>query len=153
MSITYSIDHVATSVEDVSVEVAAKSEMTSSSTVTDPKTGRTTTVYTLASGDNAFPATVSYSSVLQQRASGPVREVSMLFSTWAVADNSVSGVATRKPLSGKITFVIPADYTVELADMDDFIGNLFSFLYASVSTKVRDTAWLKNLLFGIPKAS
>jgi hypothetical protein len=75
----------------------------------------------------------------------------MTFSTWAVASNSVSGIDTRKPFSGTVSFLIPADMTIEVADMDDFIGNLFSFLYLSVTTKVRDTTWLQKLLYGVPQ--
>lgn len=150
MSITYSLDHVATSVEDVSVEVAAKSEMTLVGTDTDPKTGEIASTYVLASGDDAYKATVTYRSVLQKRAGDTVRRLSMTFSTWARASNSVSGIDTLKPFVGTVSFVIPADMTIEIADMDDFIGNVFSFLYLSVTTKVRDTTWLQKLLYGIP---
>lgn len=151
MTITYSLDHVATSVEDVSVEVAAKSEMTLQSTSTDPKTGEVVSVYVLASGDNSFPATLTYRNSLQNRNTGAIRRISMTFSTWATAADSVSGVDTKKPFSGTVSFNIPADMTVEIADMDDFIGNLFSFLYLSVTTKVRDTTWLQKLLYGVPQ--
>jgi hypothetical protein len=151
MSITYSLDHISTSVEDVSVEVAAKSEMTLAGTSTDPKTGEVSSEYALASGDNSYPAYVTFRSVLQKRSTGDVRRLSMTFSTWAVASNSVSGIDTRKPFSGTVSFLIPADMTIEVADMDDFIGNLFSFLYLSVTTKVRDTTWLQKLLYGVPQ--
>lgn len=151
MSITYSIDHVSTSVEDVSVEIAAKSEMTLQSTDVDPKTGEVVSVYVLASGDNSFPAYVTLRSSIQNRASGAIRRASMTFSTWATAADGVSGIDTKKPFSGTVSFNIPADMTVEVADMDDFIGNLFSYLYLSVTTKVRDTTWLQKLLYGIPQ--
>lgn len=151
MSITYSIDHIATSVEDVSVEVAAKSEMTLQSTSTDPKTGEVVSTYVLASGDNSFPATVTFRNSVQNRNNGAIRRVSMQFSTWATSSDSVTGIDTKKPFIGSVAFNIPADMTVEVADMDDFIGNLFSFLYLSVTTKVRDTTWLQKLLYGVPQ--
>jgi len=151
MTLTYSLDHIATSVEDVSVEVAAKSEMTLQSTATDSKTGEVTSTYVLASGDNSYPATVTFRNSVQNRSSGSVRRVSMTLSTWATMSDSVSATDTKKPFSGTVSFLIPADMTIEVADMDDFIGNLFSFLYLSVTTKVRDTTWLQKLLYGIPQ--
>jgi len=153
MTITYSIDHLSTSVEDVSVEVAAKSEMTLQSTTTDPKTGDVVSTYVLASGDNSFPATVTYRVATQKRADGLVRRISVTFSTWATSDDSVTGLTTKKPLSGTVSFLVPADMTIEVADMDDMLGNLVSFAYLSVTTKVRSTAWLQKLLYGIPQVS
>jgi hypothetical protein len=153
MTVSFSIDHLSTSVEDVSVEVAAKSEMILQSSDVDPKTGDVTSTYVLASGDNAFPATVIYRTSLQKRAGAAVRRLSMTFNTWSVSTDSVTGIVVRKPLSATVSFVIPADMTVEVADMDDLVGNLFSFLYLSVTTKVRDTAWLQKLLYGISQIS
>jgi len=152
VSITYSIDHVASSTEAVNVEVAAKSEMTRQSTVVDPKTGDVLSTYVLSSGDNAYPATVTYRIQNQGSSSNPTRRAVMTFSTWATSDDGL-GTVIKKPLSGSISFVVPANLTVELADMDDFIGNLFSFLYASVTTGARSTAWLQKFLFGVPEVA
>jgi hypothetical protein len=151
MSITYSIDHLVTSVEDVSVEVAAKSEMTLQGTGPDPKTGDQVSTYVLASGDNSFPATVAYRVGYQSRSTGAIRRVSMTFSTWATTSDSVAGTDVKRPLVATVSFNIPADMTIEVADMDDLIGNLFSLLYLSVTTKVRDTTWLQKLLYGVPQ--
>jgi hypothetical protein len=151
MTITYSIDHLNTSVEDVSVEVAAKSEMTLQSTDVDPKTGEVVSTYVLASGDNSYPAIVTYRSSVQNRANGAIRRMSMTFSTWATAADSITGIDIKKPLLGTVSFNVPADMTIEVADMDDMIGNLFSFCYASVTTKVRSTTWLQKLLYGVPQ--
>lgn len=151
MALTYSLDHISTTVEDVSVEVAAKSEMVLQSTSTDPKTGEVVSIYVLSSGDNSFPATVTYRNAVQKRSTGTIRRMSMTFDTWATCSDSVSGTDTKKPFSGTVSINAPADMTIETADADDFIGNLFSFLYLSVTTKVRDTTWLGKLLFGIPQ--
>jgi len=151
MALSYSLDHITTSVEDVSVEVAAKSEMILQSTVADPKTGEVVSTYVLASGDNGFPATITYRNSIQNRSGGSVRRLSMTLSTWATVSDSVSGTDTKKSISGTISFLIPADITIEVADMDDFIGNLFSFLYLSVTAKVRDTTWIQKLLYGVPQ--
>jgi hypothetical protein len=151
MSIAYSIDHLSTSVEDVSVEVAEKSIMTRTSNSIDPKTGENTTVYVLASGDNAYPATVTYRSGIQARSTGPVRRVNITLSTWATSTDSVSRAIVKKPVTASINLLFPADMTIEVADADDLIGNLFSFAYLSVTTKVRDVSWLSDLLYGSPE--
>lgn len=151
MTISYALDHVATSVEDVSVEVAEKADMVLQSTSTDPKTGDVTSVYVISTGDNSYPATVTYRVAVQKRPTGLIRRISMTFDTWASRTDSVSGEVTRKPISGTVSINAPADMTIETADADDFIGNLMSYLYLSVTTKVRDTTWLGKLLFGIPQ--
>jgi hypothetical protein len=135
------------------VEVAAKSEMVLQSTVSDPKTGAVVSTYVLASGDNSRPATVVYRSELQKRASGNIRRVSMTFTTWAVKADEDDVIVDWKEISGTYSFNIPADMTIEVADMDEFIGNCFSFLYASVTSGDRNTSWLAKMLFGIPQVS
>lgn len=152
MALSYSIDHLSTSVEDVSVEVAPKSEMVLKST--SVKDGKTTSVYQLASGNDVFPAFVTYSTEIQTRKGmGSVRNIVVEFSTWATMADSTSGIDTKKPLSAVFVLNLPADMTIEVADLDDLIGNLFSFLYPSVTTKVRSTTWLQNFIYGIPKAA
>jgi len=151
MSLSYSLDHVPTSVEDVSVEVAPKSEMTLQGT--DTVNGVLTSAYRLASGDNAFPADVTYRSEIQNRGGAQVHRISMTFATWAVKTDSVSGVETRAPINLTLSINMPADMTVEVADLDDLIGNGFSFMYPSVTTKVRSTAWLQKLLYGVTQVA
>lgn len=151
MSLSFSIDHLSTTVEDVSVEVAAKTEMVDAGTTKDSKKGQSETTYSLASGDNAYPADVIYRTGIEKRASGPVRHIAVTFNTWAASTDSVSGLETRKRLSGTVTLNVPADMTIEVADIDDVVGNLFSFLYPSVTTKVRSTTWLQRLLYGTSK--
>lgn len=152
MTLTYSIDHLSTSVEDVSVEVAAKSEMTLNGTGPD-QSGTMASVYTLASGDNAYPSTVTYRSSVVTRRGSTVRQISLTFSTWATKADSVSGLDTKENLIASINLSVPATMTVETADVDDLVGNLFSFLYPSVTTKVRSTAWLQKLLYGVTQVS
>jgi len=151
MAITYSIDHLETTTESVDVEVAAKSEMVLQSTVTDPKTGAIVSTYVLASGDNSYPATIVYRSEIQSRPSGTIRRISVTFNTWSVRSDSVTGIDVRKPISGTISFNTAADMTIEVADFDSMVGNLFSFLYSAVTAGARDTDWLADLLYGIPQ--
>lgn len=149
MSITYTIDHAASSVEDVSIEVAAKSEMTLRRVYTDQKSGELRAEYVLASGEPKYPATVTYFTAVEKLGSSPTRRSGMIFETWAVATPSTSDDVTRKKISYKHEFVVPGDMVLELADLDDLMGNGFSFMYPSVTTKVRSTAWLQDLLFGV----
>jgi hypothetical protein len=151
MSLSYSIDHVVISTESVNVEVAAKSEMTLVSTDVDPKSGDVVSTYVLASGDVAYPATVVYRIASQSRASGPIRRVSLTLNTWATETDSVTGGIVRKAINSTISLNIPADLTVELADIMQMIGNTFSFVYPSVSAGVRSTGYLQRLLYGSPQ--
>jgi len=149
MSLSYTIDHVATSVEDVSIEVAAKSELTRRGDAKVGANGTIETQYSLASGDNSYPAFVTYTSQIQKRSAGLVRRLGITFQTWAVETDSVSGLDRRVPISAQMSFLVPADMTVEVADLNSLMGNLFSFAYSGVSTKLRNTGWLQKLLFGV----
>jgi hypothetical protein len=148
MTLSFTIDHTVASVEDVSVEVAAKSELTRSSQI-NRADGTVGTVYYLASGDNSFPATVTYESQVQKRQAGQVRRLAITFRTWAVETDSVSGLDRRVPISAQLSFLIPADMTIEVADLNVLLGNMFSFAYSGVSSKLRNTAWLQKLLYGV----
>lgn len=156
MTLTYSIDHALTSVEDVSVEVADKASLVHQATKVDPKTGAIEAVYVIANGDTTHRAFVTYrvSDETRKDSFGSVyniRRFSITLNTWAVRDDSVAGTSERKPLTASISFNVPTDFVVEVADLDDVLGNLFSFAYLSVTTKVRDTSWLSMLLFGTPE--
>jgi hypothetical protein len=149
MTLTYSLDHVLTSVEDVSIEVADKAALSHQKTSVDPKTGEQSTVYVIANGDTLFKSYVTFRYGLQNRGGQQVRRIAMQFDTWATKSDSVSGLDTKQPIQGMFQMLLPGDMLIEIADLDDFIGNCFSYLYASVTTKVRSTAWLSDLSFGI----
>lgn len=151
MTLTYSLDHTPTSVESVNIEVPEKANMVLQSTSTDPKTGECVSIYVISTGDNSYPATVTYRTSVQKRSTGLIRRCSVTFDTWATRSDSVSGLDTKKPFSGTISMNMPSDITIETADADDFIGNLFGYLYLSVTAGARDTTWLAKLLFGIPQ--
>jgi hypothetical protein len=155
MSLSYTLDHIigGATVEDVSVEVAPKSEMVKVPPV-PLKDGRVETKYRLASGSDVYPAYITYSSEIQNRkALGSIRNIVIDLSTWATQTDSVSGLETKMPIQGMIVLNLPAGMTIEVADLDDFVGNLFSYLYPSVTAKVRSTTWLQNFIYGIPTAA
>jgi hypothetical protein len=148
MAHTYSIDHTETTTESVNVQVAAKSELTLEST---EKVGDATiSIYRLASGDNKYPANVTYRVENQRRGGAPVRRISVQFDTWAVDDDGAE-LVIRKPIFAEFVSVVPADLTVELADWNVMIGNLISFLYPDVTAGTRSTAYMQKLLFGLPQ--
>jgi len=151
MSHTFSFDHTPSTQESVLIEVAPKSELTYRKTTTDPKTGEVAAEYVLASGDDAYPGLVTFRSSVQSRSNGMKRVISVTFSTWAVDANSVSGIDTRSQAVGTISLLLPAEFTIELADLMQFVGNLFSFTYASQASGVRSTGYLQNLLYGVTK--
>lgn len=153
MTITYSIDHAIGTTESVNVEQAAKSELTLIRTQVDPKTGDVTSQYVLSSGDSSYPATVTYRSQLNDRNGGGTRRISCTLSTWATADDSVSGNVKKSAISATFSVNVPQDVQVELADIDDLVGNCFSFLYPSVSAGARSTAYLSKLLFGVSQVA
>jgi hypothetical protein len=148
MTVTNDIDHIVATLEDVSIETADKSAMTLHRTENDEKTGENSSVYILPSGDITYPATVTYRSSLNKRGGAPTRRISVTLSTWARSTDSVTGEVIVKPMSGTISMNIPTEIQVDLADVMQFLGNLFSFCYLSVTTKVRSTTWLALLLFG-----
>jgi len=148
MSLTYSIDHVGVTTESVLVDVAPKSELTYVKTVTDIKTGEVSTWYVLSSGDDAYPANVIFRSSTQLRSGAQRRIISVSLNTWAVKADSVAAIDTREQCFATIAFNMPASMTIELADFQQFAGTVFSFLYPSVASGVRSTAYLAKLLFG-----
>jgi hypothetical protein len=153
MSLSYAIDHVATATESVTLEVAAKSEMTLVSTDIDPKSGAVTSTYILASGDAQYPGFVVYRIESQTRSGQPLRRISVKFTTWATETDSVTGIIRRKPISTEIAMLVPIDLTIELADVMQMLGNAFSFTYASVSSGTRATGYLQKLLYGAPQVA
>jgi len=148
MSLSYTIDHAIATTEVVNVEVAEKSAFSLLGTTVDPKTGESTSVYGIATGDPSYPAKVTYRSALNDRASGKSRRISVTLSTWATETDSISGLDKKYPISGTVSFVIPQGTQVEAADFDDLLGNLFSCMFPSVSSGARNLGYLTKLLFG-----
>jgi len=150
MTVSYSLDHiVGGTTESVTVEVAEKSAASLVSTIVDPKSGEVSSTYVLSSGDPSFPATVTYRSALNKRGDKSIRRISCTLSTWATSEDSVTGDILKENILGTISFNVPQAMQIELADLDDMLGNLFSYMYPSVAAGVRSTAHLAKLLFGV----
>jgi len=152
MTISYEITHVSSnSTESVTTSIADKTGKVFTNVQADPKTGRITSTYTLNSGDVTHPATLRYSvDPVDLSAIGKTRYASITFNTWATQTDSVTGLITWFPVQATVSFVLPQGAPVQLADLNKLIAVIFSYTYASVSSGVRDTAWLQDLLFGAP---
>jgi hypothetical protein len=148
MSLSYAIDHVNGSAESVWVEIAYKSEFVLVSTDTDPKSGKVSTTYRLGSGSLVFPSYVTYTTEVQSRGQAMIRRITVQFDTWATETDSVTGEITRRAVNCFTAFNLPGDIPVETADIDQLIGNFFSYLYASQTTGTRSTTYLQKLLYG-----
>jgi len=148
MTQTLAIDLVSSaSTESVTTVIAPKSSMTPGGSSTDPKTGRVTTIYNIASSDGIHVATVRY-QVDPIAAGAKTRYGSVTFSTWVTSSDSVTGIITWFPIQATVSFVIQNGSPVVLADFNKLIAATFSFAYASVSSGTRDTAYLQRLLLG-----
>jgi hypothetical protein len=148
MAHTYTIDRMETTTESVSIEVAAKANFVLISTDRSPDGRLVVSRYSLSSGDPTFPSYVTYRIELQMSKGGvPTKRLSISIDTWA-ADDDGAGVVTRLPANFTISAQLPAEMTIELADLDVALGNLYSFTYASVAAGVRNTTYLNRLLFG-----
>lgn len=148
MTITYDITHAIASTESVNVEVAEKSAFTLQQTTKDAD-GAVSTTYVLNSGDPIHPATVTYRSSIQSKNGKDTRRISVTFNTWAHSADSVSGLEVWEPIQNTFSIVVPLSLVVELVDLDDMIGNMFSFMYSGVTTGTRTTTYLSKLLFGV----
>lgn len=148
MTITYALDHVASTTESVNVEVAPKSELALVRTYTDKTSDEVVSEYRIASGDELYPSTVAFRYGLQTRKGSEARRISMTFYTWATKTDSVTGEVSHEPISSTIQLLLPGRMTIEVGDLDDLLGNTLSFMYPSVSSGARSTVYLQALLFG-----
>lgn len=149
MTITLSIDHVVDTTEAYNSDSTDKDIMLRQSTVTDPKTGEVTTVYVIPGGSQRFPASVSYISGIRKNGTGERRHVAVIFQTWALMADDSDGSEVRFPIQGSVSLEVPLGLDVELADVDSFLGAVFSYTFKEVSGGFRDTDWLSALLYGI----
>jgi hypothetical protein len=138
------------STESVTTPVADKTNLVLVSSDIDPKTGRTTAIYTLSGADAGYPITLTVNS----DPSGPgvkSRYCSMTFRTWVKQSSDVTDITTRWPIQVSVSFVVTGDAPLLLADLNTLVGVAFSYSYLSVAAGVRDTTWLAKLLSGSPQ--
>lgn len=150
MTFVYSIDHVILDTSDgVNIPVPEKNSLILRSLDYDPKTRESVAVYVIGTGDNQYQSTLTFRSSLQDRAGGQIRRISETWSSWATKTDDVTGVVVKKPISISVSFNIPADIVVEVADLAAMLLSNLSFLYPSVATGNINTGYLNKLLYGV----
>lgn len=142
------IDNVVTTDVDVAVPQLTQSELVLRSAVTDLKTGVSTTVYVLPTGDPNYPMTATVRTEKSPSANASaIRRSSITLATWArVTVDDV--VVEIKPISVVIAFNLP-NTAVEAGDISDLIGNAYGLTFGTLNTKVPSTDHISSLMFGI----
>jgi hypothetical protein len=137
------------STEDVTLPAANKADLVLASTNVDAKSGRITAAYTIAGADSGYPSQL----IVTDDPPGPDvknRYGSFTFKTWVKRTTSLNDGVEYWPLQATISFVVAGDAPLALSDFGLLLAAAFSYTYASVTTKVRDTAWLSKVLAGSP---
>lgn len=151
MTITRSITSVTSlSTESVTVQAADKTNLILISSDIDQKTGRATAIYSLSGADAGYPVTLTVNS----DPAGPnvkSRYCSITLRTWVKESSDVTDVVTRWPIQASMSFVVPGDAPLAVADLIALMGAAFSYTYLSVSSGTRETTWAAKLLAGSPQ--
>lgn len=151
MTITTTIPSVSDlATESVTVQVADKTNLVLISSDIDPKTGRASAIYSLSGADSGYPITLT----VNVDPLGPgvkKRYCSFSFDGWIKQSSDVTDVTTRWPIKSSISFVVPGDAPLLLADLVKLLGATFSYTYLSVSSGTRETTWLAKILAGSPQ--
>lgn len=144
MTLTNTIDRIGGSASDVSVKIFDRTDLKQQGlTEYDPKTGTSTSVYTLQNGDPLFPTTVTV--VNQYALTGAAdrqRHIIVRLDSWATVTSDVSGVDPIKKRIRKEWHEYLPNCDMDNADLADMSGNLFSLLWTTLTSKVPDTAFI-----------
>lgn len=151
MTVTTEISSVSgLSTESVTVQVANKTDLVLVSSDLDPKTNRATAIYSLSGADPGYPITLTVNS----DPPGPgakSRYCSITLRTWIEQSSDVTDITTRWPIQASMSFVVPGDAPLVIADLVKLMGAAFSYTYLSVTSGTRETTWLAKLLAGSPQ--
>lgn len=150
MSLTYTIDNVGGTAADVSVHRLDDSTFQHKGTTIDPKTGNTVSTYVIPSGDPNHPTTITVRTQSDPRNvnGNGVRRSSITLSSWARIVDSDSSEPVLQPISMVLAMNVPM-IGMEVDDLSNMVANLFGLSYMTLTSKVRDTANLNKLQFGI----
>lgn len=146
MTTVYSIDNVVATDVDVAVPQLDQDTFKLVSAITDLKTGVSITTFTIPTGDPTYPLRVTVRTEKPAKTDA-VRRSSITLASWArtVVDDVVVSV---KPITATIALNVPAG-GLEMADVSDFMGNLYGLTFGSLNTKVPAVDHLSSLMFGI----
>lgn len=156
MSISYTIEHVnAQNADGDTILIAGyqlHTDLVLVDTTTDPKTGDITTTYVVANGDPDYPAQAIYRCANQKRAGEEIKRLTATFITWAKAEDSVSGLVTRKQVRTGNFLEIPAGTKLTAEQLRDFVQQGFSLWYTptdSIVGTAMPADYIASMLFGI----
>jgi len=150
MTTTNSIDRVGGTATDISVKKMAEADLKQVRTEALSPSGARTT-YTMATGDDRYPTTVVVQAKPDYNGNKGkgVRSCLMAINTFARTETD-GVIDVIEPLSAVLSFSIPMNVAIDVADLHDLLENLFSLGYETVTTKEGDDIRLAALLqFGI----
>jgi len=150
MTDVLSIDRIGGSASDVSVHQLDQSTLELQDTITDIKAGTVISTYTLPTGDRNYPTNVTVRTQQSPRDPNVALRASITLSSWARIVDGDGVVVGLKPASAVTAFNLPG-IAVELDDISMLLANNFGLTFDILTSKVRSTALLGKLLFGLTK--
>lgn len=151
MTHTLVIDNLSSDVSDVSVPLLDQSGISVMSDTIQPDGTRTVT-YVLPTGDPLYPTRI-FVTIRRDKDYGPGKagqiRTSITIASWATDTDEDGMVVAKQPCSAAISWQLPF-VSVEAADVSQLLGNLFGLTFNTLTSKVRDTAVIGKLLFGLP---
>lgn len=145
MALTSDIANLSTTTTSVNVPRIATSGLTLVGSSVDQKTGVSTSLYRLPSGDSRYPLTLT----MKVQEQNGVRRCSVNVQTFVAITDDVSGLISYFPINTVFAFNCP-NVLIDLADLGTLLGNTFGFLLGTVTTGSPDWKQASNLLFGVP---
>jgi len=150
MTTTNSLDRIGGTATDVSVLKLTEADLLHVQTDALPN-GGAKSIYTMNSGDPRYPTTVVAQVKPDPRgnAGKGVRSCLLALNTWARTETD-GIVDIISPISAVLSFSIPMDVAIDIADLHDMVEDLFSLTYSTITSKEGDTSRISSLLlFGI----
>lgn len=105
--------------------------------------GSYTDLYQMSTSDPAYPITVE---VRVSPAKNRLRTFQITLKTWATITESITGAVIYRQIRKWNGIELPADVTIEVADLAVLYMADFALTYKSVTTKVPDTVVVADAL-------
>jgi hypothetical protein len=152
MATVNSIDRTGGSASDVSILKLAESDFVESQNEALPEGGSRTT-YKISTGDSRYPSTVVVQVKPNSKGNGGkgVRACLLALNTWARSETD-GIIDVIEPINAVLSFSVPMNVPLDVADIHDLYENLISLGYETVTAKEGDDVRLSALLlFGLTK--
>lgn len=150
MATVVSIDRAGGTPADVSIDKLDEATFQLLSTDVLPN-GATRSTYTVASGDPRYPTTITIQTKLDKNGNKGrgVQSATFALNSWArvEVDSVISDIA---PINAALSINIPVGVALEIADIRQYIENLYALTYATLSTNEPVNDRLSaSVLFGV----